>query len=230
MLLELRDISKSYPGGRPGVFRKVLDGLTWSLGEGESVAITGRSGSGKSTLLNLIGTLDHPDEGSLTFRGIDLMTLNAGDLEHFRNRSIGFIFQSHHLLPQLSVLENVLVPTLAPKPHRSAKSDLERARYLLEYVGLWDLKDQRPGRLSGGECQRVAVVRALINRPALLLADEPTGALDEENAHKLIDLLLDLHQNENTSLIMVTHARELAARMSRIFGLKHGKLIESERR
>ncbi len=226
MLLQLDNISKSYPGGRPGMVRKVISSLTWSLEAGAAVAITGRSGSGKSTLLNLIGTLDRPDQGTIRFKGVDLSGMSARELGFFRNRSIGFVFQMHHLLPQLTVIENVLVPTLAIKPHRSTKDELLRAEYLLKEVDLWDLKDQHPGRLSGGECQRVAVVRALINKPDLLLADEPTGALDEESALNLIRLLKELQQKESFTLIMVSHAAEMVSKMDRSYQLKQGTLIE----
>ena len=226
MFVDLQDVTKTYPGGKPGTTRVVIDHLTWSLDQAESAAITGPSGSGKTTLLNLMGTLDRPDSGGIRVDGEELGSLDSKRLDRFRNRSIGFVFQLHHLLPQCTVLENVLLPTLAQKPHQAGSSDLERARYLLEEVGIWDLRDQKPGRLSGGECQRVAVVRALINKPKLLLADEPTGALNHENAHRLVDLILHIHRIEQVALIMVTHSNELAAKLSRQFELTSGKLLE----
>jgi ABC-type lipoprotein export system ATPase subunit len=201
----------------------VLRGLSLEVARGESIAIVGSSGCGKSTLLNLIGTLDEPTNGTLTFNGRDLSQLNAEELALLRNCEMGFIFQSHHLLPQCSVMENVLVPTIA---HRtSSASDEERGRRLLERVGLDERLSHRPSQLSGGERQRVAVVRALINEPQLLLADEPTGALDEETADKLGQLLVELNREENVTLITVTHSHSLADRMNRTVKLADGQII-----
>ncbi|MCL4104665.1 UNVERIFIED_CONTAM: hypothetical protein GTU68_004619 [Idotea baltica] len=176
---------------------------------GDRFAIVGPSGCGKSTLLNLLGTLDSPNEGEIFVAG-----------ESILGKKIGFIFQLHHLLPQCTVLENVLVPTLALTGSQESSSAPERAKALLARVGLGDKFDSKPGQLSGGERQRVAVVRALINSPKILLADEPTGALDEENAEKLIDLLIDLNESENLALVMVTHDLKLAERLGDIRPLK----------
>lgn len=220
-LLELRSVSKSYPGPTPV---PVLREAELTVIPGESVAIVGPSGSGKSTLLNLLGTLDTPDSGSVWFEGRDLTGLSPKELANLRNRRIGFIFQNHHLLPQCTVLENVLVPTLAEQ--RSAPSaSVARARQLLDRVGLGHRMDHTPGRLSGGERQRTAVVRALINSPALLLADEPTGALDRVSAGEITRLLTELNRTDELTLIVVTHSAELAGRMGRAVELRDGQLF-----
>ncbi len=203
---------------------RVLDGISLTIEQGESAAIAGPSGSGKSTLLNIIGTLDGPTRGRVFLRDQDLAQLNELQLAGVRNRQIGFIFQAHHLLPQCTVLENVLVPTLASDESAQRKSAPERARRLLDRVGLGGRIDHRPGQLSGGERQRVAVVRALINQPELLLADEPTGALDRAAAEELAGLLIELNREERVTLILVTHAPDLAARMKRVFQLQDGRL------
>ena len=201
----------------------MLRGVSAEFTSGESVSITGPSGSGKSTLLNIIGTLDQPTSGSVTFDGRDLSALAEDEQAAIRNRGMGFIFQNHHLLPQCSVIENVLVPALA---HGQPGADTTaRARALLARVGLADRLTHRPGQLSGGERQRVAGVRALINQPRLLLADEPTGALDRKNAQELGQLLLDLNAEENVTLIVVTHSGELADRMGRRLKLDDGQLV-----
>jgi ABC-type lipoprotein export system ATPase subunit len=215
-LLKLADISKRYDEKTP-----VLSGTELTVMTGESVAITGPSGCGKSTLLNIIGTLEHPDTGTLEFDETDLLTLNSNETAEFRNRKIGFVFQLHHLLPQCSVLENVLVPALVNKDAGDAKA---RALSLLERVGLSDRLNHRPGQLSGGERQRAAVVRALINQPQLLLADEPTGSLSREGADNLVQLLLELNREENLTLIMVTHSMRLAEKMGRVLTLEAGIL------
>lgn len=220
-LLELRDVSKSYPGPVPV---PVLRGASLTITRGESVAIVGPSGCGKSTVLNLLGTLDLPDSGSLSFEGRDLTKLSAKELAAFRNRQIGFIFQQHHLLPQCSVLENVLLPTLADVNRAPADAEA-RARALLDRVGLDARLDHRPGQLSGGERQRAAVVRALINQPALLLADEPTGALDRASATEIGKLLVELNREQGVTLIVVTHSVELAALMDRTVELRDGKFV-----
>ena len=190
-----------------------------------SVAIIGPSGSGKSTLLNIIGTLDHPTAGRVWLAGQDLSLLDDAQLGTLRNRQIGFIFQAHHLLPQCTVLENVLVPTLADPGSRVGEGALERAENLLKRVGLGQRLHHRPGQLSGGECQRVAVVRALINQPKLLLADEPTGALDRASAQALGQLLVELNREENVTLMVVTHAIEFARQMRRVLELRDGQLV-----
>jgi ABC-type lipoprotein export system ATPase subunit len=217
MLLELTHVHKSYAS--PPV--EVLRDINFQLADGEAVAIVGPSGSGKSTLLNILGALDRPTQGKALFDGRDLATLTEPELAAIRNRQIGFIFQLHHLLPQCTVLENVLIPTLAGTPDATA---CERAERLLERVGLKPRLAHRPGQLSGGECQRVAVARALINQPKLLLADEPTGALDHVNATSLGQLLIELNKEQGVALVVVTHSTELAARLPRRLELQDGVL------
>ncbi len=219
MLLELDHLSKTYaaPDGGPPV--DVLRNISLRLDAGEAVSIIGPSGSGKSTLLNIMGALDRPTSGSVRLDGRDLGGLTEKELAAIRNRQIGFIFQLHHLLPQCSVLENVLIPTLTG---RTTAADRSRAERLLDRVGLGRRPGHRPGQLSGGECQRVAVVRALINRPKLLLADEPTGSLDHAAATNLGDLLLELNKEEGVALVLVTHSLELAGRLPRTVELLDG--------
>ena len=200
----------------------VLRGISFELSEGQNLAIMGPSGSGKSTLLHLIGTLDSPSSGSIDMNGQNPFSLAEPDLAKFRNQVIGFVFQDHHLLPQYSVLENVLIPTLAFS--RNTQESVERARHLLEEVGLADRLHHRPAELSGGESQRVAVARALINRPGILLCDEPTGNLDAETADAVAKLLFELHREAHNILIVVTHNQELAARFERRYHLIRGKL------
>ncbi len=219
-LLELQDLVKSFDGPEGAGSVAVLSGLSLDVEEGESVAVVGPSGSGKSTLLNLIGTLEKPDAGSVVFNGKDLTTLDDQGAAAFRNRQIGFVFQMHHLLPQCTVLENILLPTLPAGIDAG-----ERAEELLDRVGLKDRMHHRPGQLSGGECQRAAFVRSLINEPKLLLADEPTGALDHETAAMLTDLLKELNKEQGVSMVLVTHALDLAEKMDRTLSLKDGKLV-----
>lgn len=229
-ILELKNIAKCYdlPGETEPLY--VLKDVTLQVPEGESVAVVGPSGSGKSTLLNIIGTLDRPTAGSVLLENRDLSQLDNSELAKIRNRQIGFVFQLHHLLPQCTVLENVLVPTLVDANRSSRKDSEERARQLLERVGLRDRLSHRPGQISGGERQRVAVVRALINNPKLLLADEPTGSLDHAASDNLAELLVELNREENVTLIMVTHSLELAERMGRVLELKDGVLVSKKSR
>jgi ABC-type lipoprotein export system ATPase subunit len=238
MLLELRQVEKSYRSPQ-GVLSPVLRGISLTLDSAESLAIVGPSGSGKSTLLNLMGGLDRPTAGSIILAGRDLAHLSDDQLALIRNREIGFIFQLHHLLPQCTVWENVLLPTL-PRRSFPSKGDVlgcdgsaqpppggaaeARALNLLQQVGLGERIDYRPGQLSGGERQRVAVVRALINQPRLLLADEPTGALDHTTAEKLVHLLVELNQKHRVALVLVTHAEDLARKMNRVCRLENGQL------
>jgi lipoprotein-releasing system ATP-binding protein len=218
--LAVENVTKEFPTrGDPLV---VLRGVSLELAGGENVAIVGPSGSGKSTLLNVIGTLDAPTSGRITLDGEDPARLDEPALARFRNRNIGFVFQDHHLLPQCSVLENVLVPTIAAGPTR--RKTYQRAETLLDRVGLAKRLEHRPAELSGGERQRVSLARALINRPLLVLADEPTGNLDRTTAERVADLLLDLQQQEGTMLILVTHSVRLAERMSRTLELDEGRL------
>lgn len=228
-LLKLTGVGKRYDSAAGAGAVVVLNDISLEIGSGESVAIVGPSGSGKSTLLNIIGTLDHPSSGTVTLEGQDLTHLDEIQLAQVRNRRIGFVFQSHHLLPQCTVLENVLVPTLAHKDGALREGAADRAARLLGKVGLGDRMSHRPGQLSGGERQRVAVVRALINQPRLLLADEPTGALDRASAQNLADLLIRLNQEEGVTLIVVTHALDLARRMGRLLELQDGRIVLSTR-
>ena len=219
--LSVREVSKSFLLGEETV--RVLDGANLELAAGEAAAIIGPSGSGKSTLLHLIGTLDRPDSGSIEIDGRDPLALPEPELARFRNRRIGFVFQDHHLLPQYSVVENVLLPTLAFKTDAGQARD--RAAGLLGAVGLEHRLGHRPAELSGGERQRVAVARALINQPALLLCDEPTGSLDAATAAAVSDLLLELHESQGATLIVVTHSRGLAERFARRFTLEDGRCV-----
>ena len=223
-LLRLEKVTKNYvaAGATPVA---VLRDLSFNIEAGESVAIIGPSGSGKSTLLNIIGTLDQPTSGSVWLDGRDLSRLNEQQLAAVRNQQIGFVFQSHHLLPQCSVLENVLVPTIADIRGHAGGGAVDRAEKLLKRVGLSERLHHRPGQLSGGERQRVAVVRALINQPKLLLADEPTGALDRNSAQGLAQLLVELNREEQVTLIVVTHALDLARQMRRTLELCDGRLV-----
>ena len=218
-MLELSKVVKEYPTPRGPL--TVLAGVSLSLQRGEAAAITGPSGSGKSTLLYIAGALEPPTSGTVTLDGADPYRLREPDLAAFRNRTIGFIFQDHCLLPQCSALENVLVPALVAGDRADYPT---RARELLEQVGLADRLDHRPSELSGGERQRVALARALIRRPQLLLCDEPTGNLDEASAEMVAGLLLELHVRQETMLIVVTHNAALAARFPKRYELRHANL------
>lgn len=220
--LILEHLGKAFSG--PGGDLEVLRNVDLKLSRGEAIAITGPSGSGKSTLLYIIGTLDTPSTGTLRLLGQSPFNLKPADLARFRNANIGFVFQDHYLLPQCSVLENVLIPTLAVT---GADAEAEtRARTLLERVGLSERLTHRPAELSGGERQRVAICRALINRPPVLLADEPTGNLDHATARTIGSLLIELAREQNAMLIVVTHSPELAASLPRHVALADGRLVE----
>jgi len=222
MSLIVSQIRKDYPT-RSGPL-PVLRGIDLELERGEALAVMGPSGSGKSTLLHVLGTLDRPTSGTVRLDGNDPFALTEPLLADFRNRNVGFVFQDHHLLPQCSALENVLVPTLIDK---SAGADTETwAKELLDRVGLKDRLDHRPAELSGGERQRVALARALVRKPGLVLADEPTGNLDWRTAHAVAQLLFDLHQQERTILVVVTHSAELARTFGRQVEMVDG-LVES---
>ena len=224
-LLTLTKIYKRYEPleGSPPV--EVLRGVSFTIKAGDAVGIVGPSGSGKTTLLNIIGTLDRPTSGEVKLDGLDLGGLTENELAVVRNRKIGFVFQSHHLLPQCTVLENVLVPTMAQNAAATGKEVIVRAQRLLDRVGLSARLGHRPGQLSGGERQRVAVVRALINSPQLLLADEPTGALDRAAAENLGGLLVELNAEEGVTLVVVTHSTGLASRMRVVHQLSDGQLV-----
>jgi len=224
MLLKLEKIRKTYQGIDQAAPISVLVDVEFELGDEESCVITGPSGSGKSTLLNIVGGLTRPDNGKIEFNGIDISELSHDELARFRNRDIGFIFQQHHLLPQLTLIDNILLPTI-PFPREIPEFDpVERAQELLKMVGLTDRMNHHPGQLSGGECQRVAVVRALINKPNVLLADEQTGALDSTGSAQLSYLLLELNQKEKTALIVVSHSRVVAEKFSTHYRLENGSL------
>lgn len=232
-LLKLEQVSKDYPGPEGALSIRVLESISLAVDAGETVAFTGPSGSGKSTLLQIIGTLDRPTSGSVWLAGRDVNALDEMELSAVRNREIGFVFQSHFLLPQCTVYENVLLPTLAKVSSRRESSPVAgagkepsdaRARRLLDRVGLGHRLAHKPGALSGGERQRAAVVRALINQPSLLLADEPTGSLDHAAAQQLNQLLIELNREEKVTLIVVTHALELARQMRRVLQLNNGHL------
>ena len=224
MLFELKNISKKFeiPSGEGHTI--VLRDISLQITQGESVAVVGPSGSGKSTLLNIIGALDRPTSGVVTFAGNNLADLDDTELSLIRNREIGFVFQLHHLLPQCTVFENVLIPTIPLGLKKDNEGVQERARNLLKRVGLEKHKDYFPAQLSGGEMQRVAVIRALINRPKLVLADEPTGSLDRESSENLGQLLVKVNKEEGATLITVTHSIELARLMDKVFKLLDGKL------
>jgi lipoprotein-releasing system ATP-binding protein len=219
--LELKDVTKSFETAAGTL--TILSGVNLKMQRGHAVSITGPSGSGKSTLLYIIGTLDRPTSGSVEILGQNPFDRSEKAMAHFRNESIGFIFQDHHLLPQCSVLENVLIPALAGAGADDAAE--ERAKMLLERVGLKERMTHRPAQLSGGERQRVGICRALINEPALMLADEPTGNLDQKTADSIGSLLLEIAAEENTLLICVTHSQGLANRFPDRQQLKDGQLV-----
>jgi lipoprotein-releasing system ATP-binding protein len=225
MSLQVDNLCKSFP--TPSGELSVLRGASFELEPGEALAVMGPSGSGKSTLLHILGTLDRPTSGTVKLHGQDPFVLPEPALADFRNRQVGFVFQDHHLLPQCTVLENVLIPTLAGKQDRAEAE--KRARELLERVGLSGRLDHLPAELSGGERQRVAVARALIEQPRLLLADEPTGNLDRRTARAVGELLLDLHRQEQTILVVVTHSAELAGLFPRQMEMADGILQPPER-
>jgi lipoprotein-releasing system ATP-binding protein len=218
--LQAQHLRKEFPTrGEPLL---VLRDVSLSLSAGENTAIVGPSGCGKSTLLHLLGTLDRPTAGEYRLLDQEPWKLDEPGLAHFRNHRVGFIFQDHHLLPQLSVLENVLVPALAEGP--PSEETVKRAKQLIERVGLKERSEHRPAELSGGERQRAGVARALLLKPALLLADEPTGNLDRTSAASVAKLLLELQQEERTMLVLVTHSQELASQMQRQYELNDGQL------
>ena len=227
-MLELIKVKKNYQTPLEGQDLCVLKDITLKVSEGESIAVVGPSGCGKSTLLNIIGALDKPSSGRVLFDDSNLGQLDEKRLAKIRNRNIGFVFQLHHLLPQCTVLENVLIPSLVVEKRNSRKTVEERAVSLLERVGLKDWLYYRPGELSGGQRQRVAVARALINKPKLLLADEPTGSLDREASENIEELLVEINQSEKATLIVVSHSSKLAERMGTVMELDNGELLKRE--
>lgn len=223
LIVSVRNLTKTY---RPnGVEVRVLRGLNLDIQAGEMVAILGASGVGKSTLLHVIGALDRPTEGDVFFEGEPIFRLSDAKLARFRNQSIGFVFQFHHLLPEFSALENVIIPGLLGG---ASRREMEvRARELVERVGLKERMSHRPAELSGGEQQRVAVARALVNRPALVLADEPTGNLDSESASSIFDLLREVNKSDGVTFLVVTHNESIAQRMDRQVVMVDGRIAES---
>ncbi len=220
-IVELHNVQKEYY--HP--VTKVFHNITCKILYGQTIAIVGQSGSGKSTLLNLIAGFDIPTTGEVFCYGKNLADFTEKELCEFRNQKLGFIFQSHHLLPQCTALENVLLPTLALK-NSASKKDYDRAKELLNTVGLSQHWQHYPDQLSGGECQRVAVVRAILHNPSLVLADEPTGALDQETAEQIIELLLQLQQQYKMTLILVTHCLDYAAKMSQTWQISKRELLK----
>ncbi len=225
-LVELKNVSKTYRDPGSGQEVPVLSGVSLVIEPGDSLAIVGPSGCGKSTLLNILGTLDEPDTGEVNFAGEPVRGLPPARLSEIRSSKIGFIFQLHHLLPQCTVLENVLLPALALTVRPDPKNVHERGMELLRLVGLDQRAGYKPAQLSGGERQRVAVARALINAPQLILADEPTGSLDEANAGRLTDLMVELVHKYRISLVLVTHQVTQAEKMKRTCVLHQGQLTQ----
>lgn len=219
-MIQVRDLKKTFI--KDGNRIEVLRGLNLTIDNGDSLAILGVSGAGKTTFVHILGTLDHPTSGEVLFNGLDVFKWPAKKLASFRNRTIGFVFQFHNLLPEFNSLENTMMPALI---HGMSRRDaLARAETILHDVGLGDRMTHKPAELSGGEQQRVAVARALIMEPEILLADEPTGNLDTETGRKIEDILLDLNRRKGITLIVVTHNQSLAGRMSRSIGLRDGEI------
>ena len=221
-ILACEAVCKNYYDGQLNV--QVLDNLTLQVEKGRSIGIVGASGSGKSTLLHILGGLDKPTSGRVSLMGQDLSQLSQKQLSRLRNQHLGFVYQFHHLLPEFSALENVMMPLLIGK--RPKEQARERALLMLEKVGLKDRVLHRPGELSGGERQRAAIARALVTDPACLLADEPTGNLDRKNALNILDMMMELKQELGTALVVVTHDDEMAARFDRVLNMTDGALSD----
>lgn len=220
IVLECRNLSKTFADGKQGL--KILQGINLQVPAGSQVAIVGKSGSGKTTMLQLLGGLDNPTNGTVLINGTDIMALNQTERGLLRNKEVGFIYQLHHLLPEFTALENIAMPLLIAK--WSTKRALAKAEELLAAVGLSERSTHRPAKLSGGERQRVAIARSLATEPALVLADEPTGNLDQENANMAFELMCDLNRKSNTTFVIVTHDMDLAQRMDIIYQLQDGVL------
>ncbi len=217
-MIQVRDISKSYDN------LKVLSGVNLDIDRGEVVSVVGPSGAGKTTLLQIIGTLDRPDCGSVTYDGVDVLSMKDQKLAAFRNRNIGFVFQFHQLLPEFSVLENVALPAMIGGESRS--ESFARARKLIDYLGLGERFNHRPAELSGGERQRAAVARALVNNPRVVLADEPSGSLDSHNRHELHRLFFDLRRDMGQTFVIVTHDESLAGECDRVIHMRDGQITD----
>ena len=222
LALKVQGLEKSFEMG--GRTLPVLQGIDLEVAVGERVAIVGQSGSGKSTFLHVVGTLDHPSAGQVWLHGVDAFAHTDAQLDTLRNRHIGFVFQFHHLLPDQDAVQNVMIPALIGGTSTSEARN--RAEELLCRVGLAERLEHRPGELSGGEQQRVALARALVCKPSLLLADEPTGNLDPSTAAEMLDLMLELNEEVDTTLLVVTHSEALAARFPRRLALEHGRFVE----
>lgn len=222
--LEVEDLTKTFPSQHHDL--EVLKGISFSMEKGENLVLVGPSGSGKSTLLHIVGTLDHPTSGTVRIESQNPFELSERELARFRNQNIGFVFQEHYLLPQLTVLENVLVPTIAEGS--STRQEEERARELIDQIGLTPRIHHRPAELSGGERQRVAIARSLIFSPSLVLADEPTGSLDQKNSNLVAEMLLKMQQTVDAMLIVVTHSLDLAGQFSRQLKFADGQVTDSE--
>ncbi len=223
-MIEVENVSKVYE--MPGEELRVLDGISFKVARGETAAVVGPSGSGKTTLLNLLGALDRPTTGRIEIGGRDVAAFSEEEAAAFRNKSLGFVFQHHHLLPQCTVLENVVLPRLAGDWPESDSQTAERARVLLDEVGLAERLGHFPYQLSGGERLRTALARALVNQPDLILADEPTGSLDEATTGVVADLLVELNEQKGVTLVVVTHNPALARRMHKYYELSSGKLMK----
>lgn len=223
MILEAKNIKKRYGSASTG-YLEVLKGVSVSFAEGEVVAVVGQSGAGKSTLVHMLGLLDRPTEGEVLFGGKDVTRYSDEQISKVRNKNIGFVFQFHHLLPEFTALENVLMPSFIAG--NSGPAFTEKAASLLADVGLADRATHRPSELSGGEQQRVAVARSLMNEPMIVFADEPSGNLDAENADRLHDLLFSLREKHQRTFVIVTHNKELAARADRIITLQNGLILQ----
>ncbi len=221
-MIEIKGLTKSFAAGQGQV--DVIKGIDLTIGNGERVAVVGTSGAGKTTLMHILGGLDHPTSGSVLFEGSDIFALKGAAMDHFRNRTVGFVFQFHQLLPEFSALENVMMPALISR--KGPKEAAGKAEVLLKEVGLGHRLTHKPGQLSGGEQQRVAIARSLVMSPRLLLADEPTGNLDSGTTDEIYRLLHHLHQAHGLTMVIVTHSETLAARLDRIVHIEDG-LIRS---
>jgi len=222
MFIKAENISKTYINQKGNAVLNVLNDLSLEINKGSKVAIMGPSGSGKTTLLNILGTLQKPDSGMLSLDSLVINNLIENEVLRLRNQKIGFVFQFHNLLPQCTLIENVLLPTLAFKTNMAEVE--KKAVELLKYLNIYERKDNKPGELSGGECQRAAVTRALINSPGLILADEPTGSLDKKNAETLIDILEDVSKNFGVTLVVATHSQSVSKKMDRVIYLEDGNI------